>query len=518
MSEINYAKQNPHAILPNLSDGSYGQELSIAATYSTQNALYVDDKEQRRLLRKIDLRIMPLVTIFYLCSFLDRINIGNAKIAGLTEDIDMLESDYNIALSIFFVGYIVAELPSSMLLNRLGPKIWISVILVMWGIVMAAMGAVQNGTDLIVARFFLGVAESSLTPSILLYLSVWYTKSELSKRVAIFLASSTLAGVSAYGIVHMDGYQGLHGWQWIFILEAIPPIAMGIVSYIALPGFPEQTTFLTDREREIFRYRMKMDAIAHKTDIEDDSPEQGFSWTPIISALTDWKTYAFGFTCACTLTDVYCIGMFLPSIVRDLGYTNTLVAQLMTVPPNAIASLFSILNSISADHSMQRCLHTVVPSLVAAIGYALLIGLNGQNITAHYIAVTVAVCGASAALPAFTSWFMTSFAGRKKRASAIAIITGIGNIGGIVSGQIYRASDAPRYVHGHTASLVLILFTAIFSFAIRIALRRLNYRREELTVEERHAILTDRSSSRLGDKVTNLSWLENSIYTILTHH
>ena len=162
---------------------------------------------------------------------------------------------------------------------------------------------------------------------------------------------------------------------------------------------------------------------------------------------------------------------------------------------------------------MQRAIHTTVPAAIGAIGYALLIGLGGNSITGHYIAVTVATCGASAALPPLTSWFMVNFAGRKKRTSAIAIITAIGSVGGIVSGQIYRASDGPRYIHGHIVSLVLMLVTAILAFITRIILSRINHQRDKLTIDERHAILSCTAASELGDLVTNYYKNNLDIYT-----
>ncbi|KAI8137626.1 major facilitator superfamily domain-containing protein [Fennellomyces sp. T-0311] len=370
----------------------------------TEDIKSIDDKERRRLVRKIDLRILPLVMIFYICSFLDRANIGNAKIAGLTEDLGMSENDYNIALSMFFVGYanqqIAAEIPCSMILNKIVPKIWISITMVSWG-------------------------TAGLVPAVLLYLSVWYTRAEIPKRVAIFLASATIAG--AYGIMHMDGHRGLHSWH-----------------YYALPDLPERSTFLNDREREIFLYKMEKDAIAQKNDIEDDSGH-GSTWTPVISVLKDWKTYAFGIVSTCLMTDVYCISLFLPSIVHDLGYTNVLTAQLMTVPPNAIASVLSILNAVSADHFAERGLHVVIPAAIEATGYALLIGLDEENITGHYIAIIVCVCSTTAALAPHSSWFTVNYSGRSKRAVAVSVLTAFGTVGGIIAGQIYRASDAPQH-------------------------------------------------------------------------
>ncbi|CDS09767.1 hypothetical protein LRAMOSA02444 [Lichtheimia ramosa] len=224
---------------------NYSSSESKAYHVDTTSVV-LDQKEKRRLMFKLDRRIVPYLALLYLCSFLDRVNIGNAKIAGIVDDLGMSESMFNWALSIFFIGYVIFEVPANLFLKLIGPRYWISLIMLVWGVIMAAMSACKNGPGLLAARFFLGLAEAGLFPGIAFYLSVWYPRRHQSVRISMVWASSTIAGafggMAAYGIMYMDGIQGLHGWQWIFILEALPTLCLTIVTFFYLPDYPETST------------------------------------------------------------------------------------------------------------------------------------------------------------------------------------------------------------------------------------------------------------------------------------
>ncbi|KAI8148988.1 major facilitator superfamily domain-containing protein [Fennellomyces sp. T-0311] len=407
-----------------------------------------DEKELKRLMWKLDRRIIPYIALLYLCSYLDRINIGNAKIAGLMETIDITESEYNWALSIFFIGYVLFEVPANLVLKMLGPRIWISTIMIVWGAIMAAMAACRNGPELIAARFFLGVAECGLYPGVLFYLSVWYTRRQQALRIALFYGSSTLAGafggVLAYGIMHMDGLRGLHGWQWIFIIEAIPTLVLGALTYFVLPDYPEKAKFLNEREREIIVTRNKRDA--------GSASDTHFSWAQVGSTFVDWKIYAYSITYLCAAIPVYSFSMFMPSIVNGMGYT-ALNAQAMSSAPYAVAFVWCILNSYDADRRSERGFHMALSAFISLVGYILLITLSDVSSVALYIGAIVATTGAFGIVPPMTSWFSNNFGGHTRRSVAIALITSFGNTSGAISGQVYRANDAPKYMKGHLACL-----------------------------------------------------------------
>ncbi|GAA5812716.1 hypothetical protein MFLAVUS_006174 [Mucor flavus] len=435
--------------------------------------------ELKAVLWKLDKRIIPFLGLLYLCSFLDRVNIGNAKLAGITHDLNISPSDYNLSLSIFFVGYVLFEVPSNMILKVIGPSKWIPIVMISWGTVMAAMAACTNTAGLLAARFFLGITEAGLFPGVIFYLTLWYKRGEQATRVAIFFSFSTLAGafggVLAYGIMQMDGIQNLHGWQWIFIIEAIPTLVLAFVAYLYLPDFPENSKFINEREREIIVHRLKEDA--------GPSVETHFSWKQFYAAFTDYRVYIHAILYICCSTPLYSLSLFLPSIISEMGFTS-ITAQAMSAPPYAIACVFTVVIAMHADKTGERGYHVALPAAIGALGYALLIGLKDKGPAGRYVASIITVVGVFGHVPPMLSWFTNNIGGHTKRGVAIALIISIGNIGGIIGGQMYRADDAPAYVTGNAAALGLMCSVVVISLIFKYFLNKENKRRDNLTEEE----------------------------------
>ncbi|KAH8552660.1 major facilitator superfamily domain-containing protein [Umbelopsis sp. PMI_123] len=435
--------------------------------------------EMRALIWKLDLRLIPFLGVLYLCSFLDRVNIGNAKLAGLTTSITISNNDYNWALSIFFIGYILFEIPSNLMLKKIGPSKWIPIVMITWGMVMCAMAAVTSSTGLLIVRFFLGVTEAGLFPGTIFYLSLWYTRQEQATRVALFFGCSTIAGafggVLAYGIMQMEGLRNLHGWQWIFILEGLPTLLLAFAAYFVLPDFPENSKFLNERERELVVRRLKQDA--------GPATEQHFSWVQFRAAFTDYKVYLHSLVYICGSIPLYSLSLFLPSIISGMGFTN-LTAQAMSAPPYAIACFFTILVAIHADKRRDRGWHIFFPVLVGAIGYLLLIVLKTKGSAAMYVAACITTTGVFAHIPAMLSWFTNNIGGHTKRGVATAFIISIGNVGGAIGGQVYRSTDAPFYTTGHAVCLALMCTSLITTLTFKYLLNRENKRRDNLTPEQ----------------------------------
>ncbi|KAG1056171.1 hypothetical protein G6F46_002084 [Rhizopus delemar] len=460
------------------------EEFSIGKQtkeYNSSKEIFVHPsaEELRALIWKLDLRIIPFLGLLYLCSFLDRVNIGNAKLAGITTDLNMNGNEYNLALSLFFVGYIIFEVPCNMIMKLIGPSKWIPIVMISWGTVMAAMAACKNTAGLLASRFFLGITEAGLFPGVIFYLSLWYTRGEQATRVAIFFSCSTLAGafggVLAYGIMQMDGLSGLRGWQWIFIIEAIPTLILAFAAYMFLPDFPENSKFINEREREIVVHRLKEDA--------GPSIETHFSWKQFRSAFTDYKVYAHALVYICGSTPLYSLSLFLPSIIQGMGFTD-LRAQAMTAPPYAIACIVTVVVAMHADKHRERGLHIAIPGAIGAIGYALLVALRDKGAVAMYIAACITTTGVFAHIPAMLSWFTNNIGGHTKRGAATAFIISIGNVGGAIGGQIYRADDAPHYARANSVALGLMCGVVLFSLLFKWNLIRENARRDRLTPEE----------------------------------
>ncbi|KAF9354937.1 hypothetical protein BGX26_007189 [Mortierella sp. AD094] len=452
------------------------QEVEKAYDHSTE----LDPVAIGKLRRKIDFHLIPLISVLYLCSFLDRVNIGNAKVAGLATDIELTPSEYNWALSIFFIGYVIFEIPSNILLKKIGPSKWITIVMVAWGAIMMAMAAVKDASGLLAARFFLGLTESGLFPGSVYLISLWYTRSEQAFRNGLFFSTATMAGafggVLAYGIAQMEGVRGLHGWQWIFILEGLPTILLTIVVYFFLPDFPGSARFLTTEEKDLAVHRLVVDA--------GPATQTAFSWKQFRAVFVDWKVYLHMITYILNATPLYSLSLFLPSIVQGFKF-NALTTQAMTAPAYIIACVFTILCAFSSDRFRERGYHFALPTFVGCLGYILLIVTKDSHVVNRYVSLTITAIGVFSSVPPMLSWFTTNIGGHTKRGVATAAIISFGNIGGAIGGQIYRASDvADGYVRGHTICACMMGISGVLILLMKFLLARENKRRANLTPEE----------------------------------
>ena len=266
---------------------AYEQDLGPAA--QTEDGRVND----RKVLRKMDWHLLPILSLFYLLASFDRSNIGNAAIEGLIKDLHMTGPEFNWALTIFFFSYSVFGLPSNVLLKRLRPSIWLPSIMVLWGTVMTLMGIVQGYHGLLAARFFLGVCEAGLLPGAVYYISMWYRREELQYRLALSISSVTVAGafsgLFAFAIAKMDGVGHLAGWRWIFILEGLLTIVVAVAGYFLIYDSPETAAFLSDQERAWIIHRQKYQGsqALGRTVAENEQ----FDWKVLRYVLLDFQIY-----------------------------------------------------------------------------------------------------------------------------------------------------------------------------------------------------------------------------------
>ncbi|KAF9331062.1 hypothetical protein BG006_006069 [Podila minutissima] len=435
-----------------------------------------DEAQIARLRRKIDWRLIPLLSIMYLFSFLDRVNIGNAKVAGLEKDIGLTPQEYSWALSIFFIGYIIAETPSQMLLKKVGPRKWISLCMFVWGGLTMLLAACSSAASLYATRFFLGIFEAALFPGAIFTLTLFYARREQALRNGLFFSTATMAGafggVFAYFIAQMEGVRGLHGWQWIFILEGLPTVLFSFVTFRLLPDSPETASFLTAEEQDLCTRRLKADA--------GPATQTNFSWKQFRDVFVDWKVYMHMLPYILTMTPLYALALFLPTIVRGFNY-DALTSQLMTAPAYAVACLCTVLAAISSDRHAERGLHYAVPTMVAVLGYILLIVTEHMSATVRYIALTITVSGVFSSVPSMTSWISSNFGGQTKRAVAIGLIVSFGNCGGLISGHVYKND---QYTRGHAICLAMMSVGVVLILLLKYLYIRENRRRRNLTPEQ----------------------------------
>lgn len=402
---------------------------------------------------------------------------------------------YNAALSIFFVSYSLFEPLTNILLKRLRPSIFIPAIMVLWGIVMTTMGLCTNAGGLMAARFFLGVAEAGLFPGVAYYLSCWYKRNEFGIRAAIFFSAAAVAGsfggLLAAAINLMAGVGGKGGWAWIFILEGLATVLIGIVSFWMVHDFPDDATFLSEPDRARVIRRLKLDN-------QSSAEHEEFKMAYLYAALKDWNVLMFAIIYMGADGALYAFSLFLPTIIRDLGYTAT-KAQLLTVPPYATAAVITILVGYIADRTRQRGLCNIATSFLGIIGFSMLIGGGSPGV--QYAGTFLGAMGIYPCIPNTVSWASNNIEGVYKRGVALGIIIGWGNLNGIVSSNIYIAKDSPRYFPGHGTVLgYMVLFLFVGSIVQRMLLVRENKKRMSGQRDEWIVGKTAQEIDLLGDK------------------
>ncbi|KAF6740917.1 phthalate transporter [Ephemerocybe angulata] len=387
----------------------------------------------------MDLHILPFVSVLYLLSFLDRANIGNAKIAGMAHDLHLDGLKYNTIAAVFFIPYALAEVPSNICLKLFRPSRWIPSIMVAWGLVMTLMCLCKTFQGLIVARVFLGLTEAGLFPGITFYLSRWYRKQDAAQRLAIFFSAATIAGafggLLAYGIENMEGIGGLYGWQWIFCLEGMATVVFASLSYFFMHDYPGTATFLTDADRKIVVDMLAEDRHGLATE---------FSMAYVWQAMTDRKTYLQVGIYMCLLIPVYAISLFTPTIVNEMGFTAA-ISQLLTVPPFVCGCILTLVFGILSDRKNLRGPFVIAGATISMIGYIILI--SQKSLGGSYAGAILAATGVYPCVPVTLAWAGSNAGGDMRRGVALAMVIGMGNLGGICSSFIYI--KPPRFFLGH---------------------------------------------------------------------
>ncbi|KAL2181153.1 major facilitator superfamily domain-containing protein [Thermothelomyces heterothallicus CBS 202.75] len=467
---------------------------------------------EKAILRKMDMRLIPMLALLYLLSFLDRGNIGNAKIEGLQESLGLTNDQYNWCLTAFFFTYAAFEVPSNLMLKRVRPSIWLPTIMVAWGVVMTLMGIVRNYAGLLSARIFLGVTEAGLFPGVAYYLTNWYKREEIQLRQAMFFSAASVAGafsgLLAFAIGKMDGVGGLRGWQWIFILEGIATVIVAAIAFFALFDFPETATFLTEEERAFVIYRLK-----YQGQSGDDSGRQqvaqadGFKWKYVKDAFLDWQIWVnivvyWGVVCP-----LYGISLFLPTIIRELGYKSS-QAQLMTVPIYITAAIFAVFAAYCSDRVGRRSPFIAGFLLVMAVGFAMCIGTDPkENPRVVYGGVFLAACAIYPAFPGVIAWLSNNLSGSLKRSVGMAIQIGVGNLGGAMASNFYRAKDAPRYILGHGLELGFIGGGLVASAILVLGYTTQNRKRARRIEEGALDSYTSQELSEKGDRAVTYRYV-----------
>ncbi|KAI0377979.1 MFS general substrate transporter [Hypomontagnella monticulosa] len=417
--------------------------------------------EETAVRRKLDWQLVPTVTILYLLCFLDRINIGNARIQGMQEDLDLSGYRFNIATSIFYIIYLTIEVPSNIILKRVGPRFYLPGLVVGFGAVSVGTAFVKTFEQLCAVRSLLGIFEGGTMPGLAFFLSSFYKREELYFRIGIYVSAASIAG--AFGGLLAAGFSQipdwgifgsrLHTWRNIFFFEGLITIIVAMIAPFILPQSPETSQYLTDREKWIASERLRIEHRAH--------PNEKVQMRHVKRSLLNINNYicAAGFF-AINIT-VQGLSVFMPTILKDLGW-QALTAQYYTVPVYVAASLVAILIGFVSDKTKMRGIYLAVFTFLGIAGFAILRWGSGNAL--RYAAVYLCAVGAFPGGPGFLSWGLNNAAGPAVRAVSGGWIVTLGTMGGILAVWAYLPNDGPAFPIGHTINLVAQIFVLFLSF------------------------------------------------------
>jgi len=380
---------------------------------------------ESRTYRKVDVRIVPFLFFCYILAYLDRVNVGFAKLQML-KDLSMSDAAFATGAGIFFIGYFFFEVPSNVLLKKFGARMWIARIMISWGVISACMIFVKGEWSFYGMRFVLGLAEAGFFPGVIFYLTLWYPSRFRSTRTAWFVAAIAVSGVvgnpiSGWIMDVLSGAMKLAGWQWLFLSEGIPSILVGLVVIFYLDSSIEEAKWLTPEEKALLARNLEAED-KHKTELK------------LVDAFASGKVWVLCAIYFTLMIGLYGIAFWLPTIVKAFGLKGYLRVGLITAIPYGVAVIGMILLSHHSDKTGERRLHYVANAVSGAVGLVLS-GVFASNPVLAIIFLSVGTLGVIGSMPLF--WPLPSaFLAGTAAAAGIGIVNSVGNLGGYVGPNI----------------------------------------------------------------------------------
>lgn len=382
-----------------------------------------ESAEASQTYAQVTRRVLPILFVCYVIAYLDRVNVGFAKLQML-HDLHLSETTYGLGAGIFFVGYCLSELPSNLLLARIGARRWIARILVTWGLLSACTLFVRSPAAFYLVRFFLGVAEAGMFPGVIFYLTLWYPSHRRGRIVALFMTAQPLSGVlggpiSGWILQSMQGVRHLAGWQWLFLLEALPAVLMGIVVFFTIDDGIADATWLTQPQKLLLSTHIETEAAGKH------------HYASILSVLRNRKVWLLSLISFTSVMGLYGVSFWLPSLIKATGVDGPLHIGLLTMIPYGAATVAMILISRSSDRSGERRWHLALCTVAGGVGL-ILSTLFGGNTALSLAGLTLATAGIITSQPLF--WNLpTAFLGGTAAAAAIGLISSAANTAGFLS-------------------------------------------------------------------------------------
>lgn len=417
------------------------------------------DDEKKRIVRRVDGYLVTMCGLTACVSLMDRTNISSAAIAGMNEALDLnVENRYSIVVLVFFITYVVGQVPATATVRKFGAKWFLSTLVLLWGATMIAFGFLHTWYQMTALRLLLGLFEGGFFPGIIFLLSTWYVRFELQKRYAGYyilgMVASAFSGILAFGLTHMQGVGGLDGWRWIFIIEGILTCLVGFLCYPFLLDFPDYEMKSIHRFSPLSREEC-MFMMCRVQEDRGDSDTEPFDWSKFFGPALDLKIWAFALIFFANTAVCYSLAYFLPIILRQSMGFSTGASQCLVAPPYVLAALVMIVESWAGDRYHVRGPFIIFNSLVAICGLALM--GYGPSDVAQYIGCFLVTAGGNSSIPSVLTYQANNIRGQWGRAFSSATIVGFGGIGGILGGVVFRTQDAPRYLPGIWTSIGLMI-------------------------------------------------------------
>ncbi|KAF2018536.1 putative MFS transporter [Aaosphaeria arxii CBS 175.79] len=433
--------------------------------------------EEIALVKKIDRYMLPVLWLMYFFNFLDRNAIVNGKINHLDKDLGMKGTEYNTCVSIFFVGYLVGQVPSNMILTRVKPAWYMAGWMMAWAIVSTLMAIVKDYHGMLAARFVLGVVEAPFYPGGLYMISMFYTRKETASRLSIFytgnLLASAFSGLIAAGIFEgLDGRNGWEGWRWLFLIQGLVTVLVAVTAFFLLPNAPLTTKWLTPAQRQLAHDRIVFDTTGKQ--------EQVNVWKGLREACVDYRTWVFALMQNLHLS-ANGFKNFLPTAVQTLGFGRT-VTLVLTCPPYLLAGIISVLVSWSSGKLNERTWHITLSKLVAIVGF--MVGTLTLNVGARYFAMVLFV-GATYGVNNINLAWAAAVLGQtnEKKAVVLAIANTLGNLSFVYTPYLWPDSSKPRYSMAMWASVGFSGGVIACAWVLRFIMQRDNKKLRALDSE-----------------------------------